>query len=38
VGTERGLGRGGQKVRGKGERKGKRRGRQASNDWFHVYS
>jgi len=43
LGKERGLGRGGEKVRGKGERIGERRmregrGRQASSDWFHVYS
>jgi len=43
VGKERGLGRGGEKVRGKRKRKGQRRkregrGRQASIDWLHVYS
>jgi len=43
VGKKRGLGRGGEKVRGKRERKGERsrreeRGRQASSDGFHVYS
>jgi len=43
VGKERGLARGGEKVRGKRERKGERRkregrGRQALSDWLHVYS
>jgi len=43
VGKERGLGRGGEKVRGKRKRQGEGReregrGRQASSDWLHVYS
>ena len=43
MGKERGLGRGGEKVRGERERKAERRkregrGRQVSSDWFHVYS